>query len=150
MAHPSHPDIEAVRAISQGSPEFRPHALQGRGLQALHLAALPALEMGVGRVVFAGQLIMGGPVLEGQTPEKAPAGKIIQDAVNCYFVDSTLRPDGFQNFLGPQGPGRGSQDLQDGQAQGRGLHSLPGQQLGKIAQVAHTRENNADSTELQV
>jgi hypothetical protein len=140
MADPGHPDIDAVRAIAQGSPEFRPHALQGRGLQALHLAALVALKMGVGGVVLAGQLIEGGPVIHGQPPEKAPAGKIVQDAVNGHFIHPAAGPDHLQDFLGPQGPGRGPQDFQDGQAQGRGLYPLAGQHLGKIAQVAHSKE----------
>jgi hypothetical protein len=150
MADPCHPDVDAVGAIAQGALQFRPHAVQGRGLQALHLAALMALEMGVGGVVLAGQLIVGDPLLNSQTPENAPAGKFVQYAVNGDFVDSTLSPNGFQNFLGPQGPGRGPQDLQNGQAQGRGLHPLRSQQLGKIAEIAHIKENNADSTELQV
>jgi len=150
MADPCQPDVDAVNAVAQGPLEFRPHALQGGGLQALHLAAAVALKMGVGRVVLTGQLIVGNPLLNSQPPENAPAGKIVQDAVNGDFVDSTLSPDGCQNFLGPQGPGRRPQDLQDRQAQGRGLHPLPGQQLGEIAEIAHIREINADSTGLQV
>jgi hypothetical protein len=36
-----------------------------------------ALEMGMGRVVFAGQFVMGHPILQGQPPENPPAGEII-------------------------------------------------------------------------
>jgi len=150
MADPGHPDVDAVGPIAQGSLKFRPHALQGRGFQALHLAAMVTLKMGVGRVVLAGQLIEGGPVLHGQPPEEAPAGKIVQDAVNGHLIHPAAGPDHLQDFLGPQGPGRGPQYFQNSQAQGRNLHSLPGQQPGKIAQITHIMENNADSTELQV
>ena len=150
MTDPFHPDVDAVGPVAQRAFKFGPHALQGRGLQALHLAAAMALEMRVGRVVFAGQLIVGGPVLQGQTPENPPAGEIVQDAVDGDFIDPALRPDRLQDLLGPQGFGSGPQDLQDRQAQGRGLYALAGQQLRKVAQVTHIWKNNADSTQLQV
>jgi hypothetical protein len=124
MADPFHPDIDAVCAIPQGALEFRPHPLQGRGLQTLHLAAAMALEVRVGRVVLAGQFVMGHPVLQGQSAEKAPAGEIIQNAVNADFIHPPLRPDRVQNFLSAQGPGRGPESLQYRQAQGSGLYAI--------------------------
>jgi hypothetical protein len=138
MADSLHPDIDAFGPVAQGALQLRPHLLQGPGLQTLHLAAGVTLEVGVGRMMLAGQFVVGDPVLDGQAPKQAPVAKIIQDAVNCNFVHPAPGPDGGQNILGPQGPACGSQDLQDRQAQGRGLHPPAGQQLREIAEIAHS------------
>jgi hypothetical protein len=126
-----------VNPVAQGAFEVPPEMLQGDGLQALHFTAGLALEMGVGRVMLTGQLIMGGHTFRGQFADQPEPYQVVQDAVNTYFVHPPPGPDGIQDLPGLPGPVLGSQGLQDLEAQGCGPEAAAQQHCSKVAAVAH-------------
>ena len=116
MAETCHFDIDMIGAVAHGAPQLRPHPVEGHRFQALDLPAGLALEVGVGRVVLAGQFKVVYPALQGEFAHHTPAGKILQDAVHRDLVYPAAGPDQLQNFLGPEGPGGLSQNFQHRQA----------------------------------
>jgi len=137
VAEARHPDFQAIGPVAHGTPQFPPHSLQGYRLQALHLAAGLALEMGVGRMVLAGQFKVGGAALHGYFAHQAQPYKVFQDAVNADFVDRTPGPHRVQDFPGLPGAFGGPEDFQNLEAQSGGPDIVLGQHLSKIAMIAH-------------
>ena len=56
MADSFHFDVDMVGPVAHRPLQFRPHLVEGNGLQTLDFAAGVALEVGMGRVMLAGQL----------------------------------------------------------------------------------------------
>ena len=64
-----------------------------------------ALEVGVGRMVLAGQFKMAHPGLQGEFAHHAPPGKILQDPVDGDLIYPAAGADQLQDLPGPEGPG---------------------------------------------
>jgi len=137
VADSFHFDIDMIRPVAHGSPQLRPHPVQGHRFQALDLPAGLALKVGVGRVVLAGQFKVVDPALQGELPHHAPVSKILQDAVHRDFVHPAAGPDQFQNLLGPQSPEGLAQNFQDRQPHRGGPQAFQGQPMEKIAAITH-------------
>ena len=101
-----HFDIDMVRPVAHGSPQLRPHPVEGHRFQALDLPAGMALEVGMGRVVLAGQLKVVYPALQGEFCAPCHGGwRIAQDAVDRDLVHPAPGPDQLPGSPGPGGPG---------------------------------------------
>ena len=129
-----------VRPIAHGPLQLRPHPVKGHGFQALDFPAGLALEVGMGRVMLAGQFKVVHPALQGELAHHTPAVKILQDAVYRDLVHPAAGPDGCHDLLGPEGPGGLSQDFQYRQPHRGGPEALLDQPPGKITTVTHTEE----------
>jgi hypothetical protein len=86
-------NVDLIRPVAYRPPQFGPHFLQGYRFQTLNFMAGLALEVGMGRVMLAGQLKMTDPALQGQLPHHAPVGKVFQDAVYCNLIHSAANPN---------------------------------------------------------
>ena len=110
-AESRHANFQTVNPVAQRTLELPPEVFQGHGLQALQLTAGLTLEMGVGRVMFAGQLKVGRGSLRGQLADQTQAHQIIQNAINGHLVHLTPGPDGVQDLPGLPGPALRPQGL---------------------------------------
>jgi hypothetical protein len=106
MAESFHFDINMVGSVADRTLQFDPHLIEGNGLKALDFPAGVALEVGMGRVMLAGQLEMVYPTLQRELAYHTPVGKILQGAVNGDLINPAAGADARQNFLGPEGSGR--------------------------------------------
>jgi hypothetical protein len=98
VAEALHPYLNVVGAVAHRPLKFGPHADERYRFQALNFPAGVALKVGVGRVVLTGQFVMAAPALKIQPPEQAPAGEVIQDAVNRYLVHPAAGADHLQDL----------------------------------------------------
>jgi hypothetical protein len=130
-------DIDMVGAITHRPSQLGPHLIERHRLQTLDFPAGLALEMGMGRVMFAGQLKMVHAALYGEFSHYAPTGKIFQYTVNGNLIHPAARPDRRQDLLSPESPGALSQNLQDRQTHRCGSQALLGQPQREIAMITH-------------
>jgi hypothetical protein len=86
MAESFHLDFNMIRPVAHRPLQLSPHPVESHRFQALDFPAGLALEVGVGRVVLAGQFKVVDPALQGELAHHAPPVKILQDAVHRDLV----------------------------------------------------------------